>query len=284
MPGNRQRTETLDGLAWASISEEAVIARLANKLAKEHAKFVSPTKKAMQEAISATVPPRGRCGPMLEPLQKEYERQSPIIWERRETQVEWDAWKTLVSTRHHRINHTYASIFGRAVNLPHRNNPYHWNDEKHRKWNEAEGHREKGDDCALLIKAQDCVIAVVVESTDESNPGAHIKVKRLGSGYVYTTYLRVRCENFGSLFASLGGFPVTGALAHGEHVKIDWRGRKFIITDKDGETRFAPWLAIKKTKTGPNHWDYKETPIQVMGRKVTTLDASEVEDEDYGGD
>lgn len=276
MPGNRQRTETLDGLAWASLSEQAVIARLANKMLRDRGKHDRPTKTDFKQAISDTVPPRGRCGPMFDPLVAEYERQHPIYWERKETQAEWAGYQATITTRDYRVNKTYASIFAKGgVHLKHRNNPYHWNDEKHRKWNEAENARDKGEDCKLLIKHQGYIVAVA----HDVRPVLRVKYP---SGRIFSTHLRtsVNHNSFGELFTSLGGRPVTGALAHGLRVEIDYPGRRFWIHQEDGTKTQAPWLGIKVKKTGPNDWDVRQQDITIVGRKVHFDDPSQADEEE----
>lgn len=275
MPVNRQRTQTLDGLAWASLSESAVIARLAAQLVREHQQshqsYGEPTKKRFEEAIRDTVPPRGRAGPMLQPLIEEFRRQRPIYIKRLAAHNAWAAWQSWRSDRSTRINVTYASLFGKATFLGPRSNPFSWHQhEEHQKWNLEEQSRDKGDNCVMLIKHQDCVIAVLAsESTgSEQRNIPSIKVKYLASGRVFTTHLRQQVNDFGSLFTTLGGNPVTGALAHGHRVEIDWPGRRFIIHDPEtGEKHTAPWLVRRYTKSS-DPWRYDTKDIVVIGRKI----------------
>lgn len=275
MPVSRQRTQTLDGLAWASLSESAVIARVAAMLVREHyaahREYGEPTKKRFEEAIRQTVPPRGRAGPMLEPLMVEFRRQRVIYTKRLRAHNDWAAWQDWRSKRETRVNVTYASLFERSPHLGHRQNPYDWHQqEDHRKWNDEESARDKGDNCVLLIKHQGCVIAVLTSqgSKNEQRQIPSIKVKYLASGRVFTTHLREQVDNFGSLFKALGGYAVTGALAHGHRVDIDWPGRRFIIHDPEtGEKFTAPWLIRRYTKTD-DQWRYDTKDLVVIGRKV----------------
>jgi hypothetical protein len=282
MAGNRQRTETMDGLAWASLSETATIARVASLMVRKHNKHDYPTKKEFQKAISDTVPPRGRCGPMLEPLETEYKRQRAIYWDRQEKKKAWDEYLATIAKRETRINLAYAGAYGRPVHWGVRHNPYAWEDrEKRHKWDLEEKERHKGDDCRLLVIGDGCIVAVLWSVTpdkadsDEVNK-PQIKVKYLPSGRVFTTLIRDRPDDFGELFSSLGGYAVTGALAHSKHVEIDWKGRRFTVHEKDGSTHDVPWQARKYVGT-EDTWRQKEVDIEVMGRK--TLGEVELEGE-----
>jgi hypothetical protein len=276
---NRQRTQTLDGLAWASLTEKAVIARLANKLVKSTTSAYGinePYKTAFQMAIRETVPPRGRAGPMLEPLIKEYQRQAPIFMGRLRSRGEWEAWKTWVAERTTRIDHAYATVFGRARFHDRRDNPYDWSRQRteYEKWHQAEETRDNGDKCVMLVKDQDCVIALLMRESKGNGPffvrHPHIRVKCLGSGRVFTTYLRSEVWDMGQLLAALGGHPVLGALAHGHRVDVDWRGRRFVIHDPvSGETHEAPWLIRRFGKPDPAQpWAEHAQLLSVIGRKV----------------
>ena len=279
MAGNRQRTETMDGLAWASLSETATIARVANMLVKAHSKYSYPTKKEFQKAISDTVPPRGRCGPMLEPLEAEYKRQRDIHWDRKEKAKAWAEYQADIAKRDTRINLAYAGVFGRPVHWGVKHNPYQWEDrEKRQKWDQEERDRPKGDDCHLLVIGEGCIAAVLwsvtpdkPDSNEVNKP--QIKVRYLPSGRTFTTLIRNRPGDFGELFASLGGRPVLGALAHGKRVEVDWKGRRFLIHESDGETHEAPWCARKYIQT-KDSWRQEEVDIEVKGRKAVELGAT----------
>ncbi len=76
---------------------------------------------------------------------------------------------------------------------------------------------------------------------------------------------------------------MTGALAHGRRVEIDYPGRRFWIHEDDGTKTVAPWLGTKVEKTGPQDWDVRQRDITIIGRKVTFDDGSDgSEDEDDG--
>lgn len=256
----------LDALAWAGFTEQAVIAKLANKLVREHDEWGYPTKKTFENAIRNTSPKRGRAGPMLPLLEEEFKRQRPIYWQRKRDHDEWDSYLKLLSDRGYRLNAAYASRFGRAIHLGHRNCPlpYHAPHEVRQKWQDAEQKRDKGDECKGLIIHQGCTVALVTTTHENGRPQIRV---RYPSGKTFTTYLRDRCEDFGSLFTSLGGRPVTGALAHGHRVDIDYRGRRFVIHHPSGETVEAPWLARKFVETTGGFRE-EVTDIVIVGRRI----------------
>jgi hypothetical protein len=268
------KVETLDALAWATLTEESTLAKLANALVKEHSRYSFPTQSKFVESIRSTKPPRGRAGPMLELLQTEYKRQHPIIWKRAENKAAWEAHLQNIANRSYRIQAAYASVFGKAIHIGYRHNPIPWQapyDERHA-WDEAEAKRPKGDSCNLLFLHQDCIVAVIAGENNDSRQ--QLKVRRRGSGYTTTTYLRTHPDDIGQLLVSLGGVAVTGALAHGQRVEIDYPGRKFIIHHADGDTHTAPWH-IHNIKKGKSPAFDKWTEAIVMGRETISEETLE---------
>jgi len=266
------KVETLDALAWATLSESATLAKLANALVKEHGEYSYPTQTKFKEAISSTKPPRGRTGPMLELLQTEYKRQKPIIWSRAKSAALWKEHLDNIANRKFRIQAAYAGVFGTAIFFGHRHNPIPWQApyEEREKWDKAEQARPKGDDCTLIFLHQDCVVSVV---TGENNDGRmRLKVRRRDSGYTTTTFLRTQPDDIGQLLVSLGEVAVTGALAHGRRVEVDYPGRKFIIHGEDGATHYAPWH-IRSYEKGGRHTSPKDAVV--TGRTTISEDSDE---------
>lgn len=258
------KVETLDALAWASLSEVATLARLANRLVKETDEYGYPTLTKFKEAISSTRPPRGRAGPMLELLQAEYKYQKDIIWKRKHAHDEWAQHQKNIANREYRIQACYASAFGQAVHTGHRHNPLPWNQwEARRAWDDAECKRPKGDDCLVIFIQQDYTVALLASVNDLQAP--QIRVRRRGYRYTVATLLREPAYNIGDLLVTLGGKAVTGALAHGRRVEIDYAGRKFTIHDEDGNTHEAPWHILEAREDDDYH-------VVVIGRKILSQD------------
>jgi hypothetical protein len=260
------KVELLDSLAWALLSESAVLGRLANMLVREHNHYSYPTQKTFTEAIRATKPPRGRAGPMLELLEKEFRRQKPIVHKRLMAHAEWDHHLKISALRSFRINAAYASVFKQAVFIGSRSNPLPYSAawEERKKWDDEETNRPKGDNCLLLILHQGCIVAVLGSTDNNHRP--QIRVRQFGTDQTCTTFLRSTVINFGDLLSALGGEAVTGALAHGHRVEINYPDREFLIHREDGSTFTAPWLAVSYTPSEKAWQADDANDIVVTGR------------------
>jgi len=274
------KVDTLDALAWATLTEVATIARLSNKLVRDNSEHGYPAQKTFIEAIRSTSPPRGRAGPLLELVELEFKRQRPIYWKRRHAHIEWERYLSTIRTRSYRINAAYASVHGRPIygEPRHKDHAYHLlSYEERSKVDEAERQRDKGDSCTSIIIHQSCVVSLIKSVNGAAKP--QLKVRYIESGRTFTTFLRSDVGGFGGLLSNLGGRPVLGALAHGKRVEIDYPGRRFTIHADDGSTHTAPWRALSYEKT-EDAWREKEIKITVIGRQADDSGSDDTDVED----
>lgn len=266
-----QREHVLDGLAWAGITEQARVARIAAMLVRENGN--RHTQTHIKDTIRNTAPPYGRAKYIFEELYgrviaapegkekvrigSEIERQYVIYSERKERHDEWERWQEYRSRRSTRLNYAYAAAFGRPPYEPSRKCPIKWDwsmgyEHENYKlkcdWDEAERKRDKGDVC-LGLTHQDGYVVCLVDSVNGVGC-CHIAV-RLKSGPIVRTHLREDCENLVEAAVSLGGPRVRAAIAKGKRVKTDWVGRRsFIHHDgsdhQEPKVEEVPWIALRR--------------------------------------
>lgn len=294
-------TTVLDGLAWAGITEEARVARLAAMLVRQ-ASAPNHTQSHIKDTIRGTAPPYGRAKYIFEKLYGdkttpgEIERQFEIYIARKRAHDDFEAYLEHMSTRSTRLNKAYASRFDRPMYEPKRACPTPWDwtmehDHPHRDlqtaWNNREAERDKGDTC-LAITHQDGYTVALVEKVNMTEQH-HIAV-RLRKGPIVRTSLREECHNLVEAAVSLGGPRVRAALAKGKRVKTDWVGRRSFIYH-DGSDHEEPkveevsWLAREYTfKVNKHPWgvthDREHHKVIVHGEHVEK-DHREDEEDDY---
>jgi hypothetical protein len=227
------RDKILDGLAWASLSEPARVARISIALVKELGTYTREhTKTRVKEAVRNTSPPYGRAKFVVEAVEKEYRRQLPIHRERQERHKAWKDYLTHMAKRSTRLNNAYAASFSRPPYMASRSYPGEYSDwDARRDWEEAERARDKGDECTGMTHQDGYVVALV--SSESGATKWHIAT-RLKSGPIVKTYLRANLtsggpQNLAEAAVSLGGPKVKAALARGKKVVTDWIGRKTYI-------------------------------------------------------
>jgi len=227
------RDKILDGLAWASLSEPARVARISASLVKELGLHIKAhTKTRVKEAVRNTSPPYCRAKFIVEAVETEYPRQLPIHRGRQERHRAWDDYLTHMTKRSTRLNNAYAAAFSRTPYMPTRRYPGDYgNWDERNTWDDAERARDHGDECVAITHQGSHVVALV--SSESGNTKWHIAT-RLKSGPIVRTYLRcnLRHGNPRSLAVaaiSLGGPKVKAALARNKKVVTDWIGRKTYI-------------------------------------------------------
>jgi len=238
------RDTILDALAWAGITEDARIAKIAAGLVRGAS--YTYTKTAVREAVKITSPPYGRgkaiftalWGDMAE-VSGEIMRQKVIYDARQEEQAKWRGYLAHRAKRENRINSAYASAFSRPDYLPARRCPVTWSEYDARcEWEKEERERDKGDDCTALTHQDSFVVCLVISENGETRPHIATRYKR---GDVVRTYLRMSGSpmNLAEAAISLGGPKVKAALAKGKRVKTDWIGRRTYIYH-DGSDHIDP--------------------------------------------
>lgn len=256
-----RREKILDGLAWASLSEPARIARIAAQLVRENVGSYAPklTKSRVKEVIRDTSPPYGRGKAIFESLwgddgtDGEIGRQLAIYQDRKERHDAWSKHQKHISKRSTRVNRAYAYAFGRPQYSPRRHWNGAWNDyDARRAFEEVEDKRDVGDQCIALIHLDDHVVALV--SSENEGESWHIAVRT--NGAIIRTYLRCNLsgprtwpKNFAEAAVSLGGPKVKAALALGKKVVTDWAGRRTFIHHEGQDHHHAhveelPWRIV----------------------------------------
>jgi len=229
-----QKDIILDGLAWASLTEEARVAVISANLVRKLTSYNrTHTKTDIKAEVSASCPPYGRGKFIFEKVSMEYLRQADIYGARQKAKDDWETYQKHMAKRSTRLNYAYAAAFDRAIYDPvkHRN-PYGYGDdyEKRCAWNARESARDKGDECVALTHQSEHVVCLVISENGDTRP--HIAT-RPRSGPIVRTYLRCNYGNeVGNLVEAavlLGGPKVRAALARGKRVKTDWIGRRSLI-------------------------------------------------------
>jgi len=262
----------LDALAWAGISEQARIARIANKLARElHTPNAQHSKAKVKTAVRDTAPPYGRGKIITNAVEIEYRRQLPISLERRNREAAELRYKNHITKKATRINNAYAAAFDRPIYQPRQyytriGELINWSrdNELRREFDEIESKRDKGDECLALTCQGNHTIALLKSSNN--NPNLHI-ASRLKQGVITRTYLRANkyeIKNFVEALISLGGSKVKAALSRGNKVVTDWVGRKsFIhhdaINNRGPRLEELPWRCLE---------DKSMKPVLIHGEKV----------------
>jgi len=258
------REHILDGLAWASLTEQARVSRVSAELVRSLPLYnTDHTKTDIKAAVKNTSPPYGRAKFINAAVAEEYKRQLPIYRDRQEQQVDWKNYLEHMSKRATRLNHAYAAAFDRVPYQPRGNFPGGWsNYDARQKWEDAENTRDKGDEC-LGISHQGGHVVALVES-ENSATRWHIAT-RLKSGPIVRTYLRTNAVNtdqpksIAEAAISLGGPKVKAAITKGKKVVTDWLGRKTYI-HHEGQ-------------------DYHEVMVETLNWRITSF----VERPGYGG-
>lgn len=264
-----QRENVLDGLAWAGISEEARVARLAAQLVREQS-GKNHTQTHIKDTIRNTAPPYGRAKYIFNKLFGrpakdndpgeigEIERQYDIWIARQRKKNDWERYLQHQARRSTRLNNAYAAAFDRPPYEPNRDVPKeikwtwcmgheHPNREKEAAWQREENERDKGDVCLAITHQNDYTVALV--QSENTNTSYHIAT-RLKRGPIVRTYLRESCDDLPQAVVSLGGPKVRAAIAKGKRVKTDWVGRRsFIYHDgsdhEQPKVEEVPWLACR---------------------------------------
>ena len=261
------RDHILDGLAWATLTEDARVAKLAAKLARQRYDQYNHdqhTKTHVREVVRQSSPPYGRAKYIFEALwgpgkdgdTGAMEKVWNVHLERRTKQDEfatWQEWQAEISTR---LNAAYAAVFERPVYEPSRKCPIKWDwsmgreceaYERHTEWNIQERDRDKGDMCVALTHQGDHVVCLVSTVNMDSCP--HVAVRGPG-GTEVRTHLRDEVSDWGDAVVSLGGPHILSALAKGKRIETDWVGRRFFI-HHDGSDHMPrsvqelPWLTAR---------------------------------------
>ncbi|MGE3483507.1 MAG: hypothetical protein AB7L09_02125 [Nitrospira sp.] len=282
-----QQEMVLDALAWAGITEQARVARLAAMLVRQQG---APdfTQSHIKETIRNTAPPYGRAkhiftalygepeekdseGTILRPkVEGEIERQYAIWRARKNKRDRWNIWLEYRAERATRVNFAYAAAFGRPAYEPNRQPPdeinwdwsmgySHPNRERMEKWRETENQRDKGDICKGITHQDGHVIALVTTTDGTNIP--HIVV-RYRSGPITKTYLRHHADNLVEAAVSLGGPRVLAAMTKGKRVRTDWVGRRSFIYH-DGSDHISP--SIEEVPWLASRWD---TRVERVGGYV----------------
>lgn len=308
-----QRDNVLDGLAWAGITEQARVARIASMLVRQPG-APNHTQTHIKETIRSTAPPYGRAKYLFEELYgrviaapegkekirtgSEIERQYAIYSERKRRQDEWKRWQEFRAHRATRLNYAYAAAFDRPVYEPSRRCPIDWdwsmgydceNYKLKQQWEEEERARDKGDVCLALTHQGDHVVCLV--QSEDTIERYHIAV-RLKRGPIVRTYLRDKCKDLAQAAVSLGGPKALAAIAKGKRLKTDWVGRRsFIHHDgsdhQEPKVEEIPWKALRFYETRKKHaWEdgYDEQRIIVHGTNVVedrSEDPDETDPEDW---
>lgn len=74
----------LTRLAWASLPERAIVARVSNELLRRGVDGSRGEKGKVKDAVRETYPPRGFLGTRYEAVMRELGRQKPILYKRRQ--------------------------------------------------------------------------------------------------------------------------------------------------------------------------------------------------------
>ena len=94
------RDSILDGLAWASLTEQARVSRVSAELVRSlplHS--AEHTKTDVKTAVRNTSPPYGRAKYVNKAVAVEYLRQLPIYRERQEQQAAWEKYQKYMAKR-----------------------------------------------------------------------------------------------------------------------------------------------------------------------------------------
>lgn len=273
-----QREFVLDGLAWAGLSEDARVARLAAMLVRQES-APHHTQTHIKDAIRGTAPPYGRQKYIFAKLygekgdedgngavEGEILRQYKIYAERKAEQDEFEAYLRHMSKRSTRLNMAYAGAFSRPPYEPSRSCPKeiawnyamghdHPNRDRMTAWQKGENARDKGDKCLGITHQDGHVVALV--SHENMTERCHIAV-RLKKGEITRTYLRDDCEDLVQAAVSLGGPKVRAAISKGKRVRTDWAGRRsFIYHDgsdhEEPKVEEVPWQAMRYEDTVIEH-------------------------------
>lgn len=269
--------EILDALAWASLSDQARIARLASKLVGLTGGPYGGrlTKSLIEHTVRGTKPPHGRGKLIIEGVTKEIDRQLPIWRKRRDEKEEWERYQARMAERATRLNLAYAARFDRPPYEPHRPNPYSYNEyDAQVAWQRQESERDKGDRCiGLLIYKRDYIVALL-SSVSKMEGAYYIAVRNRHGGDVVYTALRQGCEHFVDAIVSLGGNEVRWAMARGHRVDVDWVARN-ISVHYQNKTRILPWRTLDYVQNPslPGFWQPHDALV-IDGEVVR------VEDED----
>jgi len=283
------RDNILDGLAWASLSEAARVARVAALLVRSLGPWSDQhTKTDVKTAVKATAPPYGRGKYIIEAVEREYRRQLPIYRGRKKAQDAYAAYLDKSSKRGTRVNNAYAAAFGRPQYLAQQQFDKPWSGDTYDErndWNTAESLRDKGDTCVGLTH-QDSHVVALVEGENGSTRW-HIAT-RLHNGPIVRTYLRCNSNRFSvekmnlvEAAISLGGPKTKAALAKGKRVETDWIGRRTLIHHEGQDfihvhVEELPWrtaIFVERPNTYNPATTYK-TPVAALtlGETVTEVE------------
>lgn len=248
---DNKQDKILDGLAWAKLSEQARIARIAAKLVRDIPTGIAITKVAIKEAVSATMPPYGRGRVIFEGVTEEYQRQLPIFRKRQEAHREWKQHTDNLSNLSYRINAAYAARFDRPEYRPRQSFPEayipqfgdpnesnYW--ERRNAWDKKEDERDKGDDCDDLIIYKGHTICLVTRGNNDRNSFVAVRQKKgpITKIHLSTSPQRVELSEIAMV---LGGPRVQSAITSGERVVTDWINRRSVIYHDATETH-EPWV------------------------------------------
>jgi hypothetical protein len=267
----------LDGLAWASLSEQARVARISAQLVRKAPEYGSKhTKTFIKETVRKTCPPRGRGKYVFEAVLLEYERQRKIYGARQKAHADWKAWQHKQATRETRLNNAYAYAFHRPRYQPRMSYPGGWGEhEARRKWEKEESARDTGDKCIGLTHFDGHVVALV-----ESEQGhTHRHVATINKdGEVTRTYLHSEgygyAPNLVAAAMSLGGPKVRSALSIGKKVITDWTNRRTFVHHEGQDhvhphVEEIPWRAVvyreEDTAYGKS---YEPHPVIIRGEEI----------------
>jgi len=280
------RDNILDGLAWASLSEKARVARISAKLVRDLGSWSDKhTKTDVKAAVKATAPPYGRGKYVIAAVELEYRRQLPIYRKRQKAQDDWKAYLDKAAKRGTRVNNAYAFAFNRPPHLPTQDFDKPWSSDTYDErtaWNTVEAARDKGDTCVGLTHQDSHVVALVEQENGSTR--WHIAT-RLHKGPIVRTYLRGSSNrytnskmNLAEAAVSLGGPKVKAALAKGKRVETDWIGRRTLIHHEGQDFVHAhveelPWRTTTFVETAntynPATTYLKPVASQTLGETVT---------------
>lgn len=283
-----QRANILDGLAWASLTEQARVARVSAQLVRECGQYNRDhTKTRVKDAVRNTSPPYGRAKFIVEAVEAEYRRQLPIYQERQERHNAWRQYQEDTAKRATRLNNAYAAAFGRPRYFPRQQYVSPWSQkiysesyyEAQEAFAKSEQARDVGDECIAITHQNGYVVALV--ESENGTTRFHIAT-RLKHGPIVRTYLRTgaynnQAQNLVAAAVSLGGTKAKAAFAKGKQVDTDWVGRRTFIHHDGRDHVYAhveeiPWRVVvyEVTLTGniPGDTWPRPGPYIVLGDDI----------------
>jgi hypothetical protein len=271
------RDKILDGLAWAGISEQARVAKIAAILVRES----RVTKTRLKEAVRDTSPPYGRGKAICKLVDTEHQRQQAIYDVRQAQQRNYRIEATHREAPKTRLNNAYAYAFkrprfdNRGRNLPEAY--WNWDYETRQEWDEKEDARDKGDQCDALLHWGNAIVALVPYTNGDRHENI---ITRDQNGVIVRTYLRSDPDDLVQAAILLGGPKVRAALTLGIRVTTHWVARKSTIHYTNKPELVLPWRAARyEERENRNGWNSTVMiPTLIHSDGTITDDEVEVEE------